>query len=151
MPKVSVFGSSLGAILASMAAAVDGKIDRAFLVGAGGSLVDLLTESDQELLVKMRQDRMAAYGLASAEEYREFLSTRLHFEPTRWVPAPNSGKAITLLIATEDTTVPTETQEALWEAWGRPRRIDVSQGHVLSIIWTWAFYRATVVDRLLGK
>jgi len=148
MPKVSVLGSSLGAILASMATGIDARIDRAFLVVAGGSVTDLMTESDQELLVKMRADRMAAYGLKTPEEYRAFLAKFLKIEPTRFA-APGTGKSVTFLIGTKDTTVPTHTQLALWEAWGSPGRVDVPHGHVLSIVAAWAFHGAEVIERLL--
>jgi hypothetical protein len=151
-PRTSVFGTSLGAILASMATGLDPRIDRAFLVVAGGSITDLLSESDQELLVRMRQDRMREFGLKTREEYRSFLAERLQVEPKRFsdAEAVKAGrKTLTFLIGTEDTTVPTRTQVELWEAWGRPGRVDVSHGHVGSILAAWAFYRADVVSHLL--
>ncbi len=143
--RLSIFGTSLGAILSAMATGLETRIDRSVLLVAGGSITELLTESDQELLVDMRNRRMSTYGLKDSSAYRAFLKERLQLEPLSFA-APSPEKELTFLIGTEDTTVPTFTQVALWNAWMRPRRFDIESGHFGAILKAWLFYSEEVIS-----
>ena len=143
--KVSIFGTSLGAILAAMATGLEPRIDQAVFLVAGGSITEILTYSDQELLVDMRARRKKAFQLRTDTDYRQFLLERLKLEALDFAQ-PDANKKLTFLIGMEDTTVPTFSQIALWEAWGKPKRYDLDSAHFGSILKAWTWYSDEVIE-----
>ena len=137
--RAGVYGTSLGGIVASTAAGVDSRIDALVTTVAGGNVLETLTSSDQEILARLRSDRMQKYGLKTQEEYREFLSRAITINASEWT-RPELRDRTWLVVATEDTTVPTRVQNELWEQWGRPRRTDISSGHIGTVVWVEVTY-----------
>ena len=137
--KAGIYGTSLGGIIASIAAGVDHRIASMITTVAGGNVLATLTESDQEILVRLREERMKKYHLNTQEEYRDFLSRAITINASEWTRPELSAKSW-LVIATRDTTVPTDVQLELWENWGRPRRTNIQSNHLGAVIWAETMY-----------
>ena len=137
--RAGVYGTSLGGIIASNAAGVDSRIDALITTVAGGNVLETLSGSDQEILARLRAERMEKYHLKTREEYRDFLAREITINASDWT-RPELSPRTWMLVATEDTTVPTFVQEELWEKWGRPKRTDISSGHLGTVVWAETFY-----------
>jgi hypothetical protein len=137
--RAGVYGTSLGGIIASTAAGVDSRIDALVTTVAGGNVLETLSSSDQEILARLRSERMQKYDLKTQEEYREFLARAITINASDWT-RPELRDRTWLVVATEDTTVPTRVQNELWEQWGRPRRTDISSGHIATVVWVEVTY-----------
>lgn len=137
--RAGVYGTSLGGIIASNAAGVDSRIDALITTVAGGNVLETLSGSDQEILARLRKERMEKYHLKTREEYRDFLARTITLNASDWT-RPEISSRMWMVVATEDTTVPTRVQEELWENWGRPKRTDIASGHIGTVVWAETLY-----------
>jgi len=133
--KAGIYGTSLGGIIASTAAGVDSRIDALITTVAGGNVIETLSESDQEILARLRSERMKRYHLKSREEYREFLNQTIRINASDWTRTELAPRTW-MVMATKDTTVPTRVQNELWLKWGQPQRTDINTGHIGAVIWS---------------
>ncbi len=148
--RAGIYGTSLGGIIASTAAGVDPRLDAMVTTVAGGNVLETLAGSDQEILVRLRNERMKKYNLATREEYREFLSRAITINASDWT-RPEISARTWMVIATEDTTVPTPVQIELWQHWGKPKRTDIASGHLGTVVWTELTYAGEIAQFFLEK
>jgi hypothetical protein len=132
--KAGIYGTSLGGIIASTAAGVDPRIHALVTTVAGGNVLETLAESDQEILVRLRDERMKRYQLQTSEEYRQFLEQAITINASDWT-RPEIAASTWMILATQDTTVPTQVQVELWQKWGHPRRTNIKSGHLGAVVW----------------
>jgi len=137
--KAGIYGTSLGGIIASIAAGVDPRIQALVTTVAGGNVLDTLTGSDQEILVRLRNERMKRYQLQTPEEYRQFLEQAITINASDWT-RPELTASTWMILATQDTTVPTQAQAELWEKWGHPKRTNIKSGHLGAVVWAQAMF-----------
>lgn len=129
--RIGVFGLSAGGILGACLAAADPRIRAQVLVLAGGPMADVMVATTEDTIAK-RIARIEAERGWSKERVRDTLRGALRTDPI--VLAPRIAREDTLMfIASGDESVPTHTQEALWEALGRPRAHRIFGGHYAGI------------------
>lgn len=125
--RVGVLGISAGGVLATCLAAVDPRVQASVIVFAGGPLADVLMETTEDDFVRKRDATLAARGW-SPERLRAELAARLRTDPLALAPAVDPA-GVLFFLARGDRSVPTARQRALWEALGRPERVELAGGH----------------------
>lgn len=130
--KTFLLGASQGGIRSTMLLGENLNIDKAFTFVAGGDFPKLYAETTVKQLIEFRQKHMAALGITKTSDYEDYLRENLTFDPKQ--ACVKSNVEMKMLIATEDTSVPTETQYDLWKACGEPELIKVKGGHVKGVL-----------------
>jgi pimeloyl-ACP methyl ester carboxylesterase len=122
-----VLGISLGGMVATALAAVDPELSAAAIVVSGGDVANLVTVSSEPRVQTWRTWRRETDGVGDdclGDELRQ----RLHHEPIRLARAVPTAKVL-FVGGTLDSVIPPRHQDLLWEALGRPRRVDLPLGH----------------------
>lgn len=143
--RVGVIGTSVGALYEGLALGVVDRLDAAVFVVGGGGLPQILAQSDETGVAKLRAARYAAMGISSADEYEKILEANLSLDLMKFLP-PAKKKPVLMITALKDSTVPTSSQIALWEKLERPARIDINSNHPAAILTAWFKYRGAILD-----
>ncbi|WP_413287651.1 hypothetical protein [Bdellovibrio sp. HCB337] len=142
---IGILGTSVGAIHAAIAVQHHDRIQAAFLITGGAPISEVIANSDQEILLKMRRQRFTAMGFKSQNDYVQAIDQVLPMDPFNSSPiAPT--KKLAMVIAPEDTTVPADTQKSLRDLWRPQWTLEMSGSHKSVIIKTWLLHRNKVVD-----
>ena len=140
--QVSITGVSLGGIMTSMAAGIDGHFWRVVPILAGGDLAALTfhapetRRAKQQLLDKGIDQQKLEEMMAPVEP--------LHFA-SRIDP-----KRCLMINASRDEVIPRECTMKLWEAIGKPQLLWVPSGHY-SAAWFMPTIKQTAIDFLKGQ
>ncbi len=127
--KVGLFGASLGGILGSVAYGVMPEISAGTFLVNGGDVPDILAHSDQDVVVKLKRQRMAEKGIKTDEEYEQFLNDHLELDPLHFVKYIDRDST-KLYLSRKDKSVPSVDQLAFYEAIGSPAETSFySLGH----------------------
>lgn len=126
--KIATYGMSLGGILSSVFISIEPRVDAAILIVAGGNLAEVLAYSEQGLVKKYRNARMKAENLETPEELENKVRETFLFDPLVFAPR-RSPEDIYMVIAEDDTNVPTKNQLELWESFGRPQQLSIPGNH----------------------
>jgi dienelactone hydrolase len=116
--NVFVWGSSLGAIYSTIAFGADQRINSAVLIVGGGSLPDIVTESEQKYVERYKKTRMEKEGLATEIEFRDKMKENLSIDPCEFAKK-RLPEEVYFVMALKDKSVPTQYQELLFEAFQR--------------------------------
>jgi len=130
--RIGCFGISMGGILATLLAAVEPRLDCAVICLAGGDFGELVVSADEIKLERWVRERLAADGI-SAAELQERIRREFEVEPLHFAPAVDPRRVL-FVAARWDGVIPRSSREALWQALGRPERVDVPLGHYTSIL-----------------
>lgn len=135
--RVVLVGVSMGAILGSIVAGVDERVDAAALLVGGGDWDQLLATSEHPLVQRLRA---AAAGPGSMA----------HVDPVNFA-GHISPRPVLLVNGTQDTIIPRVAAEALQAAVGEPREIIWYEGghvdlplDVLAAVLSWIGTQAHV-------
>ena len=129
--RTAVFGISAGGILGLDLMAADPRLDAGVFVFAGGPMADVIMDTSEGRFADRRAPIRAAYGWTDAQ-LREALRARIRTDPVLLAPRVPRDKVL-LFLATDDTSVPTRNQWALWEALGRPEAHELRGGHYVGV------------------
>lgn len=147
---VGILGTSQGAIFANVVLAVDPLVQVGSLIAGGAPASEILAASNNKDAVALRKARMEKYKIPTEEEYGRILRRKIKFDGL--IAAREAApKSILMFIATADTTVPTQTQTDLWEAWRRPDHRRIPFNHVKAIIATKLRYHRKLMNFFTGK
>jgi dienelactone hydrolase len=122
-----VFGVSLGGMVATVLAAVEPMICGTAVCAAGGDLPDLLLHSAEGRVREWVAWRAREDGLGPLmleEELRRLLES----DPARLAPFVATASVL-MVEPTLDQVIPLRNRTMLWEALGRPQRLQVPFGH----------------------
>jgi dienelactone hydrolase len=110
--KLGVTGVSLGGIVASLAAAIDPKINRGVFVLAGGDLATILWNMPEA----------AKYRRLWTESGRTFTDLKVLTDPFDPLTYADRlvGKRVLMIAGNVDEVIPPASARALWKAAGRP-------------------------------
>lgn len=133
VPRFGILGMSLGGMLSAYVAGAEPKISASVIVVGAGNVAGVLSHSDQELVVKQRQDRMAFYGLKSIADYEQYLGMFVTEDPLM-VAHKVRPQSMYLFIARSDSTVPTRFQNQLRSSVRDPLVFEMSGGHFEGIV-----------------
>jgi len=141
--QVGILGTSVGAMSAVLGMALDERISAGFFIVGGGGISQIIGESTEQTLAGLRQQRMEALGLKSVADYRAYLATKLFIDPLDFVHQLRH-RPTSFVIATQDLTVPTATQEDLFRESGTRDVLRLNGNHKDVIIKTSVFHKARV-------
>jgi len=117
------------------------------LTVAGGSLAEILAQSDLKPVREQRNLRFNELGLVDLNDYKGRLNSAITYDPMKWAK-PSERNRVLMFISENDNVVPSQTQEKLWKAWGEPPVIRLSTNHQLSIGFVY-FFLSERIDKFL--
>lgn len=140
--QISIMGVSLGGIVASMAAGIDGHFARVVPILAGGDLAAMTfhapeTRRASQRLLDKGIDRQKLEALMAPVEPLNFAS---RIDPRRCL----------MINASKDEVIPRQCTMALWQAIGKPQILWLPSGHY-SAAWFMPTIKQTAIDFLKGK
>ena len=139
---IGITGISLGGIMTSLAAGVDGSFDRVVPILAGGNLAHLtFTVREVRRLRATLQDA----GIDEAK----FLQIMAPVEPLNFASRIDRRHCL-MINATLDEVIPRTATDALATAIGQPQILWTQAGHYSSVLYLPAI-RATVARFICGK
>ena len=140
---VGIIGTSVGSLYATLALETMDSIKSGVLIVAGAPLSRILAYSDLEPVIAQRNSRMKTWGFKTAADYERALKEKLQIDGL--VLANNlKSKHLQQYIGLKDTTVPTDTQLALWNASGKPSGDQYQLSHVSSVVRTYWSHREDI-------
>lgn len=141
---IGLLGTSIGGIFTAMAMGIHDRIDGAFVITAGANMGVMIANSDQEAMVDLWEKRRTQMNLPDKKIYSELLRAKIEYDPLQ-LPRKFKGKDLGMIIATEDTTVPTENQMSLKELWKPKTVIEFSNNHFWAIVKSWFWDSGKVI------
>lgn len=129
--SIGIFGTSLGAIQASFILGFDPRIKAGVLIVGGINLPDIIAQSTEKTLMKMREIRMQAWNMTQAQ-YALALKKAITIEPADFIGMTGTKPSL-VIVGTKDTTVPTENQMLLMQALETSEVIYVPKDHFNTI------------------
>lgn len=134
-----VLGMSMGGMVATVVSALEPDLDGIALCLSGGDLAGMVGDSSEARVASWIDWRRKTDGIG--DDHLEWeLQQFLRHEPVPFAAAIPAEKVL-FVGARFDTVVPRRHQDLLWEALGRPARLQVPFGHYSS---------ALAIDTILG-
>ncbi|MEM7646252.1 MAG: alpha/beta hydrolase family protein, partial [Pseudomonadota bacterium] len=133
--KVGIVGASLGGILSAFVMSTQPDISAGVFITSGGDIPEILAQSQQDEIEKIRKKRMTEQGFTTKAEYEAFLRQHLFYDPMD-MTLTMLPETMQMVIAKRDRNVPTINQEALHKAFKTPKARFLNEGHVSTIIST---------------
>jgi pimeloyl-ACP methyl ester carboxylesterase len=146
--KVSVLGTSVGGLFAAIIASEFDRPERVLVIAGGAPIPQIVANSDEKTLSRVREQRFEKYGFKNRDEYANALAQKFSLDPLDLSQGFQSKK-LGLIIMTEDTTVPTEYQLRLKDHWPNSSVLKVENDHFWGIVNTWWYHSDWVLDFLL--
>jgi dienelactone hydrolase len=131
--RLGAYGISMGGILTSVLIAVEPRLRAAVIALAGGDLPTVIRTSTEGRLVAFREHKYETLGIDPGE-LEERLRQALVSDPLFLAPYVDP-KQVLQITARYDQVVPPAQQQLLWEALGRPTRVDLPTGHYLGVLY----------------
>ena len=116
--KIGAFGFSLGAVYAASIIGIDENVTHAYIVGGGGDLGRIASESNQFMIKRLKDDNVAR-KLVLSEKWADAVRENLSIEPLRFAKLAKNKK-IFMVMCAQDQVVPYQSQLDLWNAFNRP-------------------------------
>ncbi len=148
--QIGILGTSVGAISSSLVMSVDSRISTGVLIVGGGGLLEIISQSTEKNLARLRKSRMAEYKLESMEEYQQLLSPYIKIDPLTLIPTAEKKK-ILMVIGQADVTVPTANQKKLLAAYGNIPVIYHSGDHLNTILKAFELNQTEILKFLVDS
>ncbi|MGB5630347.1 MAG: dienelactone hydrolase family protein [Woeseiaceae bacterium] len=145
--RLAVFGASLGGFNALYLAAVDERIHVAAIALAGGSLSQVLANSEERRIVEAVDALQLDLGLDDAA-LLEYLDTKIETD-TLMVAQHVNADRIQMILAKYDKAVPYINQQELHVAMGQPEAITLPTGHSTAALYL--FYLRSAVLKFFDR
>lgn len=113
--NMSILGTSVGALHASIAMTSNPNIKSGFLIVGGLPIPELIVHSKQQAMVDLKKKRYDFYGLRNDTQYVAELSLIFEFEPTKQKINFLKGKKIAAIVSKNDDLVPYKNQKIATE------------------------------------
>lgn len=133
--QIGLWGSSFGAVVGSVILGQNPDIKGAVLTVGGGNLPYIVSVSQIRLFRTTREEQMKLLKINSPEAYEELISQHIKTDPLNYVSEADKNR-VYMIIAGEDTTVPTSSQYDLYEKLGQPKKSFIEAGHVLTLLYS---------------
>jgi dienelactone hydrolase len=140
--QISITGVSLGGIMASMAAGIDGHFARVVPILAGGDLAAMTFHAPE---TRRARQRLLDEGI-DQQKLGELMAP---VEPLNFASRIDPKHCL-MINARNDEVIPRECTMALWLAIGKPQLLWVPSGHY-SAAWFMPTIKQTAIDFLKGK
>ena len=144
-PYIGLLGTSVGALHGAIAAAKQNKLDSVFIITGGAPIAEVIVLSDQKAMLGLKQKRKDRFGFKNAEENKMAIDKNFSLEPMQ-LGDGFKEKDLGMVIAENDETVPTTTQQNLKNYWQPKKVISYSSGHFWGIVRTWLLDEDEVIQ-----
>ncbi|MBC7740754.1 MAG: hypothetical protein H7061_01055 [Bdellovibrionaceae bacterium] len=144
-PFVGLLGTSVGALHAAVGAAKHPRLEAVFAIVGGLDLAEVIVTSDQKAMLDLKAERKKRYGFKTDEEIKLAIQKAFHLEP-RQLGVGHQKKDLGLVIALNDTTIPTKTQMQLKDFWQPTTVIEYDNGHFWTIVKSWLFSDKAILE-----
>ncbi|MBI2138849.1 alpha/beta hydrolase family protein [Candidatus Woesearchaeota archaeon] len=121
--KIGICGVSMGALFGSIAFGADKRLQCACLALAGGNLAALIRDSE-DALAKHLNRYITQQGMSWDAVSKKVSSV----DPLAFADPSRKDKLL-LMTAAHDKVILNGEAKRLWEAWGKPREIEVQASH----------------------
>ncbi len=149
--SIGILGTSLGALQASLATAVDSRISTATFIAGGLGLAAIIAKSNEPANAQLREIRLQKYNI-SQEQYEQSLNRAIHIDVAPFLdPSLAKTKKVLCVVAMNDTYVPTPTQFKLYDAFGRQGVITFEMDHVAAIEHAATFKSLAIINFFIQK
>lgn len=149
--RLRLFGTSLGGLYsAAIASHRHEGVEKMALVVTGGPLSRVVARSKLGSLKDLKERRRRVLGFSDDDAYERLLREKIHHDFVGTLGYGLAPEKILMVIAGEDTAVPTDTQLALWRELGEPRHLDVAGGHLRTILQSYLWYSAELTAFVAG-
>lgn len=142
--KISVIGTSVGGLFASIVASQYERPDTVLVIAGGAPIPEIIAHSDEKALAKARKQRMKKFGFKDKQEYANAIREVFTLDPLNWANG-FQDKRLGLVILNEDTTVHTKYQRRLLEHWKTPHVLERDNSHFWGIVYTWTYNSDKIV------
>ncbi len=132
-PFIGLLGTSVGALHAMVSAGVQNKINAVFTIVGGAPIAEVIVTSDQKAMAELKKSRFARYGFKSESENQAAIDRVFPLDPMKLGDGYKS-KHMGMVIATQDTTVPTKTQQQAVEFFKPGKVITYENSHFWGIV-----------------
>lgn len=140
--RLAITGVSMGGIITSLAAGVDGEFSRVVPILAGGDLAEIIFTGRRE--TRLMRDAMIAKGM-SREDAEHFLAP---IDPLSFASRIAPGSCM-MINAANDEVIPKATTMALFHAIRSPQILWEPMGHYSSV-WYLPKIRQGAIDFIKG-
>jgi hypothetical protein len=131
---LGLFGVSMGAITGTVLAAREAAVGPKVLCLGGGPLAEVLGSAHEEMFDTFRDGLAARLGCTKADLLPRFAESLAGRDPLDL--AARLDPATVLFVGTRfDRVVAPRFQARLWEALGRPRRVQLPTGHYAAALF----------------
>lgn len=131
--RIGALGLSAGGVVVSLFSMVEPRVVAVVLGATGGNLPGILTETEEKRISELRTRRMKEGSIPNKTSYENLLRANVKHDPLNFRNTVRSERYFQMLV-TNDTYVPTPYQVELWEALGKPQRVDYNWGHKGSLV-----------------
>ncbi len=136
-PYIGLLGTSVGALHGAVAASMQDRLNAVFVIAGGAPITEIIVQSDQDAMKKLKKLRYEKYSFKNDEEYGSALIAAFHFEPMMlgdgW-----KKKTLGMSLALKDKTVPVAQQKKLSDFWNPKVTMTRKNAHFWEIVSTWA-------------
>lgn len=145
----ALWASSLGSFASSILVAKDDSLKGAVLGVGGGNIPYILSHSQIKVFQETRTLQTNYFNLQNNEDYQKLLTANISFDPIDFARKNLSDKLF-MYIADKDTSVPTDSQYELWEAFGKPEMENLNKGHIGALLYV-AWVSKNIKEKGLKK
>ncbi len=111
--NIGLVGASLGGIRSSMLFGTDDRFKAMFIAVAGSDMPAIYAYSEHKIIVDIRERHMEFLGLKTQKAYETILRNKIQLDASIVVNSKYLEN-VAMIIANEDTSVPTINQWKLW-------------------------------------
>jgi dienelactone hydrolase len=141
--KIACYGMSLGGIMSALLLQVDPRVKAAIIIVGGGNFPEILRNSKQSIVKGYREARMKVEMIKTLDELENKTRSLLLFDPL-YFASLRPPRDVYMVLALEDTAVPTKNQKELWEAFRQPASMQYFSNHAPTIFKNLPFHTAIV-------
>lgn len=131
--KFGIMGASLGGIQSAYIAGSNPKISASVILAGAGNVPGILAFSEQETIRKLREARLALFGIPDQQTYESLMKPFIIFDPIDVASSVKPGSMM-MFITTKDVDVPTVYQQELRAQVREPKVIEIDAEHVPGIV-----------------
>lgn len=146
--NISLLGASLGGIYTSIAVQLFDRINKAFIIGAGAPIPEVIATSNNKGMEWLRAERNKTMAFKSEDDYADAIHQVFKLDPLD-LPKRHTKKDLAMMVLLDDESVPTKNQLRLKEHWDPSLYIEMQHGHVWGIVQTWWRHSDQVTDFLV--
>ena len=143
--QLGILGTSVGAISSILATGYEQRISAAALIVGGVGISEIIANSNESHLSKLRTDRMAQFKIASIKDYQKALADHCKIDPKDFINY-SGRKNIWMMIGTKDDTVPTANQWEAFNLFGQPASLMFPGNHLETITHTAFADTGAIID-----